>query len=100
MATTMRNLTMMTDLYQLTMMYGYYKKDMGQRIATFDLFFRRGGVNAYAVVAGLEQAIEYIQNLEFNEQDLSYLRGLELFDEGFFDTLRKFRFTGDIYALP
>ncbi|MDD4797192.1 MAG: nicotinate phosphoribosyltransferase, partial [Eubacteriales bacterium] len=75
-------------------------KDMGQRIATFDLFFRRGGVNAYAVVAGLEQAIEYIQNLEFNEQDLSYLRGLELFDEGFFDTLRKFRFTGDIYALP
>lgn len=96
----MRNLTMMTDLYQLTMMYGYYKKGMDQRVATFDMFFRRGGVNTYAVVAGLEQAIEYISNLEFNEEDLSYLRSLNLFSEDFFDMLRNFHFTGDIYALP
>ena len=96
-----RNLTMMTDLYQLTMMYGYQKHGMGQNEAVFDMFFREvGGPNCYAMVAGLEQLIEYIDNLKFSEEDLDYLRSLNQFDEGFLDYLRHFRFTGEIYAMP
>lgn len=97
----MRNLTMLTDLYQLTMMYGYYRRGMSEKTAVFDLFFRKapdGG--AYAIAAGLEQAIEYINNLCFDEEDISYLRSLKLFDEGFFDILKDFSFTGEIYAVP
>ncbi|MDD3243348.1 MAG: nicotinate phosphoribosyltransferase [Eubacteriales bacterium] len=96
----MRNLTMMTDLYQLTMMYGYFRKGMEKRTATFDMFFRRGNVNMYAVVAGLEQAIDYVKRLEFNEDDLAYLRSLKLFDDDFLALLGDLKFTGDIYALP
>ena len=96
----MRNLTMMTDLYQLTMMYGHYvNKTEGE--AVFDLFFRKpSGNSTYAVMAGLEQAIDYINNLHFSEEDLTYLRSLNLFDEPFLDYLRNFRFNGDIYAIP
>ena len=95
-----RNLTMMTDLYQLTMMYGHYvNKTEGE--AVFDLFFRKpSGNSTYAVMAGLEQAIDYINNLHFSEEDLTYLRSLNLFDEPFLDYLRNFRFNGDIYAIP
>jgi len=97
----MRNLTMMTDLYQLTMMYGYYKCGMRNNIAVFDMFYRQNSeVTHYAVFAGLEQLIDYIKNLRFTEEDLSYLRSLNLFDEGFLDMLRSFRFTGDIQAVP
>ncbi len=97
----MRNLSMMTDLYQLTMMYGYYKCDMRNNIAVFDMFYRQhSDVTQYAVFAGLEQLIDYIKNLHFNEEDLAYLRSLNLFDEGFLDMLREFRFTGDIQAVP
>ena len=97
----MRNLTMLTDLYQLTMMYGYYKKDMMQNTAVFDLFFRKNpGNTAYAIMAGLEQVIEFINDLHFAEEDIAYLRSLNLFDEEFFDYLRAFRFTGEIYAMP
>jgi nicotinate phosphoribosyltransferase len=96
-----RNLTMMTDLYQLTMMYGYLKHGMGKNKAVFDMFFREaGGPNCYAMVAGLEQLIEYIDNLSFSEEDLDYLRGLGIFDESFLDYLRHFTFTGEIYAMP
>jgi len=96
-----RNLTMMTDLYQLTMMYGYYKHGMGKNVAVFDMFFREaGGPNCYAMVAGLEQLIEYIDNLHFTEEDLEYLRALNQFDEEFLEYLRNFRFTGEIYAMP
>ncbi|MDR2515568.1 MAG: nicotinate phosphoribosyltransferase [Christensenellaceae bacterium] len=97
----MRNLSLMTDLYELTMMYGYFKKGMAGHVAVFDLFFRKNSPNsAYAVAAGLEQAVEYVQNLRFEEDDLAYLRSLELFDEAFLEYLRAFRFSGDIYAVP
>lgn len=95
-----RNLTMMTDLYQLTMMYGYYKKGMTKNIACFDLFFRKTKANSsYAVMAGTESLIEYINDLHFSSTDISYLRSLNLFDEGFLETLASFRFTGEIYAM-
>lgn len=95
----MRNLTMMTDLYQLTMMYGYYKYNKNEK-AVFDVFFRRTGFSTnYAVVAGLEQLISYINNLSFTNEDIDYLRDLNLFDEEFFDYLRSLKFTGEIYAM-
>ncbi len=96
----MRNLTMMTDLYQLTMMYGYYKSGMTKNIAVFDLFFRRLRKNsAYCIMAGTQSVIEYINNLHFNEDDLDYLRSLQLFDEGFLAELAKLRFSGELYAM-
>lgn len=96
-----RNLTMLTDLYQLTMMNGYLKYGMDKNVAVFDMFFRPLQNNSvYAVMAGLEQAIEYINNLHFAEEDLDYLRSLGIFDEQFMDYLRHFKFTGDIYAIP
>ena len=94
------NLTMSTDLYQLTMVYGYYKTGTAHRIGVFDLFFRRlPWGNGYALAAGLEQAIDYIRELRFSEDDLAYLRSLKLFSEDFLDYLRKMRFTGDIHAV-
>lgn len=98
----MRNLTMMTDLYQLTMMYGYYKKGMANNRCVFDLFFRRNSaLSGYTIAAGLEQAVEYIRNIHFSDEDLDYLRSLNLFDEDFLlNVLKPFRFTGDIYAMP
>ncbi len=97
----MRNLTMLTDLYQLTMMYGYFKRGMGKNQAVFDLFFRRTRENsAYAVMAGVESVIDYINNLHFGEEDIAYLRSLELFDESFLDYLRNMKFTGEIFAMP
>lgn len=97
----MRNLTMLTDLYELTMMYGYWKKGMGKNRAVFDLFYRTTSeITAYAIAAGLEQVIDYINNLHFSEDDIAYLRSLNLFDEGFLDYLRAFKFTGDIMAVP
>jgi len=95
-----RNLTMLTDLYQLTMMNGYLKHGMDKNQAVFDMFFRPLLNNSvYAVMAGLEQAIEYINNLHFSEEDIEYLRTLNLFDEEFFEYLRGFKFEGDIYAI-
>ena len=80
----MRNLTMMTDLYQLTMMYGYYNTNTHLRQAVFDLYFRRPNVNsAYAIAAGLEQVMDYIENLHFSEEDLGYLKSLNLFSREF-----------------
>jgi len=97
----MRNLTMMTDLYQLTMMYGYYKTGIINKEAVFDLFFRKSRQDsAYSIAAGLEQVIDYINNLHFEKNDLEYLDSLKLFDAGFLDLLRELRFTGDIYAVP
>ena len=97
----LRNLTMLTDLYQLTMMYGYYKAGKHNDTAVYDLFFRRQGDETnYAVCAGLEQVIDLINNLRFEEDDIKYLRSLGLFDEEFMDYLRELRFTGEIYAIP
>ena len=92
---------MMTDLYQLTMMYGYYKTNTHRKEAVFDMFFRKSRENsAYAIAAGLEQVIDYIKNLHFDEEDIQYLDSLHLFDGDFLAQLRELRFTGDIYAVP
>ncbi len=97
----MRNLTMMTDLYQLTMMYGYFKAGKHKEKAVYDLFFRRQGDETnYAICAGLEQVIELVNNLSFEKEDIAYLRSLELFGEDFLEFLKDFRFTGEIMAIP
>ena len=97
----MRNLTMLTDLYQLTMMYGYMKTGMRDNIATFDMFYRSKDESThYAIMAGLEQLIDYIKNLHFDDSSLDYLRSLGIFDEEFMTALRDFKFHGDIYAVP
>ena len=97
----MRNLTMMTDLYELTMMNGYWRYGMAKNVAVFDLFYRKqGDETAHAVAAGLEQAIEYVRSLHFSTEDIAYLRSLNTFDEGFLNLLKNFRFTGDIDAVP
>ena len=97
----MRNLTMLTDLYQLTMMYGYLKSGMRDNIATFDMFYRSKDESThYAIMAGLEQLIDYLKNLHFDEDAIEYLRGLGIFDEEFMHQLRDFKFTGDVYAVP
>ena len=95
------NLTMSTDLYQLTMVYGYFKTRTAHRVGVFDLFFRRlPWGNGYALAAGLEQAIEYVRELRFTEEDLAYLRSLGLFPDEFLEYLGDMRFTGDIDAVP
>ena len=95
------NMTMLCDFYELTMGNGYFRNRYKDRITYFDVFFRRvpdeGG---YVIAAGLEQLIDYIENLHFSEEDIAYLRGRNLFCEEFLDYLRDFRFTGDIYAIP
>lgn len=97
----MRNLTMMTDLYELTMMNGYLRYGMDKNRACFDLFYRkRGDMMTYAVAAGLEQVIEYVKNLTFTSDDIEYLKSLSIFDEPFLSYLKNFRFTGQILAVP
>ena len=95
------NMTMLCDFYELTMGHGYFEKGYRERIVYFDLFFRRcpdGG--GFASAAGLEQVIDYIQNLHFSEEDIAYLRGRKIFSEEFLEYLANFRFTGDIWAIP
>ena len=95
-----QNLTLLTDLYELTMMQGYYENPSDQ-IVVFDAFYRKnpcGG--AYAVCAGLEQVIEYVRDLHFSPDDIDYLRSLHIFNDDFLEYLRGFHFTGDIYAIP
>ena len=95
------NMTMLCDFYELTMGNGYFEAGCKERITYFDVFFRKvpdGG--GFAIAAGLEQLIDYIENLHFTEEDIAYLRGRNLFCEEFLDYLRNFRFTGDIYAIP
>ena len=96
-----RNLTMLCDFYELTMGNGYFVKGMQDRVVYFDVFYRNnpdGG--GFAVVAGLEQVVEYIKNLHFTDEDIDYLRSKHCFDEGFLSFLRGFRFQGDIWAIP
>lgn len=95
-----RNLTLLTDLYQLTMMNGYLKYDRSEEIAVFDVFFRQNDMITYSLACGLEQVVDYILNLKFGEEEISYLRGLGIFSEDFLEYLRKFKFTGDVYAVP
>ena len=94
----MRNLTLMTDLYQLTMMQSYFDNGMKDR-AVFDMFFRAKKNIEYAVFAGLEQVVEYIRNIHFDEEDIAYLRSTKNFSEPFLDSLWNFRFTGNLYSV-
>ena len=95
------NMTMLCDFYELTMGNGYFQSGYKDRITYFDVFFRTVPDNGgFAIAAGLEQAVQYIQNLHFDEEDIAYLRGRGIFCEGFLDYLRDFRFTGDIWAVP
>lgn len=95
------NLTMLVDFYELTMAHGYFESGMENQIAYFDMFFRRvpdeGG---FAIMAGLEQLIEYFKNLKFTDEDIEYLRSKELFSENFLNYLKNFKFACDIYAIP
>ena len=94
------NLTLLTDLYELTMMQGYFKNSTDQTVV-FDMFYRDNPCGGgFAICAGLEQVIEYIENLRFTDADIEYLRGLSIFEEDFLEYLRSFHFTGDIYAIP
>lgn len=96
-----QNLTLLTDLYELTMMQGYFKHKDQNETVIFDAFFRNNPMDSgYSVFAGLDQVINYIMNLRFEEEDLAYLRSLHMFDDDFLDYLKDFKFSGDIYALP
>lgn len=94
------NLTLLTDLYELTMMQGYFKSQTRETVV-FDAFYRRNPCDGgYAIAAGLEQVIDYIKNLTFTKEDIKYLRGLKIFDDDFLEYLSNFHFSGDIYAIP
>ncbi len=95
------NLTMLVDFYELTMGNGYFKNGLKDKIAYFDMFFRKipddGG---FAIMAGVEQLIEYIKGIKFLDKDIEYLRGRKIFDEGFLEYLQDFKFSCDIWAVP
>ena len=95
-----QNLTLLTDLYELTMMQGYFETQENETVV-FDVFFRNNPNNAgYSIMAGLEQVIEYVKNLHFSYDDVDYLRGLGIFSEDFLHYLSGFHFSGNIYAIP
>ena len=96
-----RNLTLLTDFYELTMMQGYFKEQHANETVIFDAFFRvNPNGNGYSICAGLEQVIEYVENLHFDKEDVDYLRSTKMFDGDFLDYLANFKFSGDIYAIP
>lgn len=96
-----QNLTLLTDLYELTMMQGYFRHKDQNETVIFDAFYRTNpGGGGYAIAAGLEQVIQYIKELHFSDEDIRYLAGLGIFGQDFLDYLKDFRFTGDIYAIP
>lgn len=96
-----QNLTLMTDLYELTMMQGYFKHKDRNETVIFDAFFRNNPMNSgYSICAGLEQVINYINHLHFGKEDIDYLRSLGIFEEDFLQYLSDFHFSGDIYAIP
>ncbi|WP_373600371.1 nicotinate phosphoribosyltransferase [Paraclostridium bifermentans] len=96
----MKNLTLLTDLYQLTMINGYFENNVHNDIVVFDMFFRKNACKGgYTIVCGIDQLVDYINNLNFSDSDLDYLRSLNLFSEKFLIFLKEFKFTGDIYAV-
>ena len=96
-----RNLTMLCDFYELTMSNGYFVNGMKDKIVYFDMFYRQNPDHGgFAVVAGLEQIVEYINNLRFSKEDVEYLRSKKCFSEDFLEFLLDFRFQGDIWAIP
>ncbi len=98
---TKKNLTLLCDYYELTMGNGYFKHGIGDRIVYFEVFYRSNPDNGgYAIAAGLEQVIEYIEDLKFTDEDIEFLASKGCFDPEFLEYLRNFKFTGDIWAIP
>ena len=96
-----QNLTLLTDLYELTMMQGYFKNKDRNETVIFDAFYRNNPCDGgYAIAAGLEQLVNYIKELHFEKEDIDYLAGLGIFDKDFLDYLADFHFSGDVYAIP
>lgn len=96
-----RNLSMLADFYEFTMTNGFLHNDVADEIAYFDMYFRSIPDNGgFAIMAGLEQLIEYLENLEFTEEDIDYFKSLDMFSEEFFDYLRNFKFECDVWAMP
>ena len=96
-----QNLTLMTDLYELTMMQGYFRHKDQNETVIFDAFYRKNPCDGgYAISAGLEQVIQYIKELHFDQEDIDYLASLGIFQADFLEYLKTFRFSGDIYAIP
>ena len=99
--TNERNLTMLVDFYELTMANGYFNKGVQNRIAYFDMYFRRvpdGG--GYCVMSGVDQLIQYLNSLSFTEGDIKYLEAKNIFSQEFIDYLRNFKFECDVWAIP
>ncbi len=95
------NLTLLTDLYELTMMQGYFLSKNFNKKVVFDMYYRENpDMNGYAIACGLDTFIDYIENIEFKEDDISYLRSLNMFEESFLEYLKNFKFTGDIVGVP
>lgn len=96
-----RNISMMMDLYELTMANGYFTQEQQAHRVAFDVFFRRNpDEGGFAIFAGLEQILQYLEGMHFDPEDIEYLRDLNLFGEAFLDYLAGFKFTGDVYAFP
>lgn len=96
-----RNLTLLTDLYEMTMSNGIFNTELANTVTYFDMFFRRVPDNGgFAIMAGVEQLIEYFKNLHFDDDDIEYLRSLKLFSEDYLDYLKDFKFTCDVWAVP
>ena len=96
-----KNMAMLCDFYEFTMSNGYYKNGFYKQNVYFDVFFRKVPDNGgFAIVAGLEQLIDYIKNLHFDDSDIEYLHSKGIFDEDFLSYLKNFKFSGDIYAVP
>ncbi len=95
----MRNLSLLTDLYQMTMGQGYYNEGKHEQTAVFDVFFRPNKLITYSVAAGMEQALDYLEQLHFEEEEIAYLRSLGIFNEGYLDYLKNLRFTGDVFSV-
>lgn len=95
------NLTLLTDLYELTMMQAYFKNKNKNETVIFDAFYRENPFGSgYAICCGIEQVVDYIKNLHFDSDDIDYLKSLNIFDDDFIDYLKDFKFSGDIYAIP
>ena len=98
---TEKNLTMLTDFYEFTMANGFFTEGLGEKIAYFDMFFRKNPDDGgFAIMAGLEQVIDYLKNLSFSKEDIDYLRSKKIFDEKFLEYLENFKFECDVYAIP
>ncbi len=96
-----RNLTLLTDFYELTMAGGYFENGMTDKVAYFDMFYRKNPDNSgFAIMAGVEQMIEYLTNLKFTDDDIEYLRSKKMFSEEFLQYIRNFEFTCDVWAVP